>query len=66
MSDRPFTHPNAGREVRIEQYGKEVLLIFVCSTKIASDTLREDLLTQLKSGTLNMTLTGTPTSITET
>lgn len=32
MSDRGFTHPNFGRQVRIEQFGKEVHLIFVAAT----------------------------------
>lgn len=63
MTDRPFTHPNAGKEVRIEQSGREVRLIFACDTQAMSDSLCEDLLRQLKSGALNLTLMGRPTSI---
>lgn len=66
MTDRPFTHPNFGRQVRIEQFGKEVHLIFVASTQTQSDDLCDELLRQLKSGALNMTLMGKPTSIEET
>lgn len=66
MSDRPFTHPNFGRQVRIEQFGKEVHLIFVAGTQTQSDDLCDELLRQLKSGALNMTLMGKPTSIKET
>jgi hypothetical protein len=65
MNDRGFSHPNTGREVRIEQYGREVRLVFVCGTKALSDSLCEDLLKQLASGTLNLTLMGKPTSISE-
>lgn len=66
MSDRPFTHQNLGRQVRIEQFGKEVRLIFVTGTQAQSNDLCDDILRQLKSGTLNLTLMGTPTSIEET
>ncbi len=65
MTDRGFTHPSVGHEVRIEQYGKEVRLIFSCSTQQKSDQLCEDLLTQLKGGALNLTLMGKPTSVCE-
>ena len=63
MTDRPFSHPNLGREVRVEQYGREVRLIFVAGTQAKSDALAKDLLRQLKAGALNLTLMGKPTSI---
>lgn len=63
MSDRPFTHPNFGRQVRIKQFGKEVHLIFVAGTQAQSNDLCDELSRQLKSGALNMTLMGKPTSI---
>lgn len=63
---RPFSHPNFGREVRIEQFGKEVRLIFVASTQSQSDSICEELLRQLKGGSVNLTLMGKPSSITET
>lgn len=66
MSDRPFSHPNFGKEVRIEQYGREVHLIFVAGTKQQSDSMCEDLLRQLKDGAVNITLMGKPSSVTET
>ena len=65
MSDRPFTHPNFGNEVRIEQFGTEVHLIFVAKTQAQSDSMCDELLRQLKSGGVNLTLMGTPTSIQE-
>ena len=66
MSDRAFSHPNFGKEVRIEQFGKEVHLIFVAATRAQSDSMCDELLRQLKSGALNLTLMGAPTSIEET
>lgn len=65
MTDRPFTHPNFGKEVRIEQYGKEVHLIFVAGTEHQADGMVKTLLKQLKAGALNLTLMGKPTSIEE-
>lgn len=65
MSARAFTNPNVGREVRIEQYGREVHLIFVADNDAKADALMENLLTQLKGSALNLTLMGKPTSVTE-
>lgn len=65
MSDRAFTHPNFGREVRIEQYGTEVHLIFVAGTQAQADSMCEELLRQLKGGAVNLTMMGKPTSIRE-
>lgn len=58
MSDRPFTHPNFGREVRIEQFGREVHLIFVAGSDQQADSLVDTLLDQLKAGALNLTMMG--------
>lgn len=66
MTDRGFTHPNFGRQARIEQYGKEVHLVFVAGTQAQSDDMCETLLKQLKDGALNITLMGKPTSVEET
>jgi hypothetical protein len=63
MSDRTFSHPNFGTEIRIEQYGTEVHLIFVGRTLAQSDSMSREFLRQLKKGALNLTLMGTPTSI---
>ena len=66
MSDeRGFTHPNFGGEVRIEQFGTEVHLIFVAGTRQQSDSMCDDLLRQLKAGAVNISLMGKPTSIVE-
>lgn len=65
MSDRAFSHPNFGREVRIEQFGKEVHLIFVAGSQPQSDSMCEELLRQLQTGALNLTLMGKPTSVVE-
>jgi hypothetical protein len=66
MSDRGFTHPNFGKEVRIEQFGREVRLTFVAGTVPQADDLAETLLRQLKAGALNLTLMGKPTRVEET
>lgn len=64
MSDRSFTNPNVGNEVRVERIGREVHLIFVAGNQYRADKLFENLLSQLKAGALNLTLMGKPTSIT--
>jgi hypothetical protein len=65
MSARAFTNPNVGKQVRIKQKGREVSLVFECSTRRKADDLFANLLTQLEAGALNLTLMGKPTSITE-
>lgn len=66
MSAQGFTHPNFGKEVRIEQYGREVHLIFKADTDRQADSLVETILAQLKNGAINLTMMGKPTSVTET
>lgn len=65
MTDRPFSHPNFGREVRIEQFGREVHLIFVAGTERQADSLVDTLLDQLKAGALNLTMMGGNPTVTE-
>ena len=65
VSDRQFSHPNTGREVRIEQNGREVRLIIVCGSRAGADVLCTDILNQLKAGALNLTLMGKPSSVEE-
>lgn len=60
-----FTNPSVGHEVRVEQVGCEVRLVFVASNQMKADQLARNLLTQLKSGAINMTLMGKPTSVQE-
>jgi hypothetical protein len=63
MSDRGFTHPNFGSEARVEQYGREVHVVFVAGTQAQSDSMCESILSQLKAGALNITMMGKPTAI---
>jgi hypothetical protein len=65
MTARAFTNPNLGHEVRIEQNGREVRLVFITHTEAKASALAEDLLAQLKGGGVNLTLMGKPTSITD-
>lgn len=64
-TDRGFTHPNFGNEVRVEQHGREVSIVFVASTSGQADNLCDTILAQLKAGALNITLMGRPTSVSE-
>ena len=63
MSARGFTHPNFGSEVRVEQYGREVRLIFEAGTEARADSLCESILSQLKAGAINITMIGKPTAV---
>jgi len=65
MTDRQFTHPNFGNQARVEVWGKEVRLIFVASDVRKADEMAQYLIDQLKSGALNITVMGKPTSIVE-
>ena len=62
---RAFSHPNFGREARIEQLGCEVRLIFVANTEAQADSLAERLLAGLRAGNLNLNFLGKPTAETE-
>jgi len=62
---RPFSHPNLGNEIRVEQTGCEVLLVLVCGTFQSANRLADDLLRQLKEGALNITLMGKPVKVEE-
>lgn len=66
MSARGFSHPDLGREARVEQWGREVRLIFVCGTEEKAADLVNSIVGQMKAGALNLTLMGKPTKITET
>lgn len=63
MSARGFTHPNFGSEARVEQYGREVRLIFVAGTEAQADSLAESIVSQLQAGAINITMMGKPTAI---
>jgi hypothetical protein len=66
MSARGFTNPDFGKEVRVEQHGREVRLIFVAANEAKADALVENILGQLKAGAINITMMGQPTKVTET
>ena len=64
-TDRQFTHPNFGNQARVEVWGKEVRLIFVASSADMANDFAENLVEQLQSGAVNITLMGKPTSTVE-
>lgn len=66
MTDRGFSHPNFGKEARVEQQGREVRLIFVANTPEQAGDLAEKIVEQLKGGAINLTMMGKPLSVTET
>lgn len=65
MMAREFTHPNFGKEARLEVSGCEVRLIFVASTAEQANDLAETILEQLEAGAINITMMGKPTSVVE-
>jgi hypothetical protein len=65
MTDRQFTHPNFGNQARVEVWGKEVRLIFVAANQSKAEDMATYLVDQLKSGSLNITVMGKPTSVVE-
>lgn len=64
-ADRCFTHPNIGSAVRVEVWGSEVRLTFVCASVAKANDVCESMLAQLENGALNITLMGKPTSVVE-
>jgi hypothetical protein len=65
MTDRQFTHPDFGNQARVEVWGKEVRLIFVAHNKVKANDFADYLVSQLKQGSINITMMGKPTSVTE-
>ena len=63
MSARGFTNPNFGKEVRVEQWGREVHLIFVGESEAKANALVDNILGQLKAGAINITMMGKPTAV---
>ena len=64
-TDRQFTHPDIGNQARVEVWGNEVRLIFVCKSEAAANDVADSILRQLARGAVNITMMGKPTSITE-
>ena len=65
MTDRQFTHPGIGNAARVEVWGNEMRLIFVCKSEAAANDVADSIINQMKQGVLNITMMGKPTSITE-
>jgi hypothetical protein len=64
-TDRQFTHPNFGKQARVELWGKEVRLIFVANSADQAEDFAENIVNQLKAGAINITMMGKPTSVVE-
>jgi hypothetical protein len=64
-TDRQFTHPDVGNQARVEVWGNEVRLIFVCKSVDAAEDVANSILRQLAQGAVNITMMGKPTSIVE-
>ena len=65
MTDRQFTNPDYGKEVRVEVMDNEVALVFVAESNRKAEALAENILKQLKAGAFNITLMGRPTKVIE-
>ena len=64
-TDRQFTNPDYGKEVRVEVMDNEVALVFVADSNRKAEALAENILKQLKAGAFNITLMGRPTKVIE-
>jgi hypothetical protein len=64
-TDRTFTNPDYGKEVRVEVMDNEVALVFVAESNAKADALADNILGQLKRGSINITMMGYPTGITK-
>jgi hypothetical protein len=64
-TDRQFTHPNFGKQARVELDGREVRLVFVAGNADQAESLADNILAQLRNGGVNITLMGKPTSVME-
>ena len=63
--DRLFTHPNFGKQARVECWGREVRLIFVADNDAKAEELAESIVDQMRNGALNITLLGRPDAVVE-
>lgn len=63
--DRGFTHPNFGREARVEVWGREVRLIFIAGTEDMAHDLADRIIEQMKNGSVNISMMGKPIGIVE-
>lgn len=60
---RQFSHPNFGKQARVEQDGCEVRLVMVANTVGQASDLADRLLAGLKAGAVNLTFMGKPTGV---
>ena len=65
-TDRLFTHPNFGKQARVEVWGREVRLIFVADNTTKANDLANYVVNQMAKGSINITMMGLPTDIEET
>lgn len=63
--EKAWSHPNHGKELRVEVDGCETRLIFVGASPAAANKLADDLMTQVKKGSIKINIGGTITKITE-
>lgn len=54
---------NFGHEIRIEQKGNDVAIVFVATNRGQADALARGLLNQIRAGKLEVTVSGIPTNI---
>jgi len=59
------SHANYGKAARVEVWGTEVRLIFIADNEDKANDLADSILTQMKAGSVSITLTGRPTSVVE-
>lgn len=64
--DSLWSHPNHGREIRVETDGCETRLVFVASSPQAATKLADDLLVQIKRGSVKINIGGKISRITDT
>ncbi len=60
-----YKHKNFGKQVRVEVVGNETRLIFVGDGPMQANALANDLLEQLKKGSITIRIGGRISSITE-
>lgn len=63
--DRRFSHPDFGKEARVELWGNEVRLVFIASDSKRATELAEYLVEQMRNGAVNITVMGKPDNIAE-
>jgi len=65
-TDRAFSHPNLGRDAKVELFGRDVVVTLTASTEAQAEDLFDSVVRQLEAGGLNLTMMGLPTKVTKT